>query len=426
MPPVDALHERRRLGLREAVEADDDLLAVLDAPQPLAVGVDECALHVAHARDGAAVLGHDGHLGAGALQELGHEAVHDLRALEEVGVLEQVGLVGQDLLDAQRPLLVPRAGQAEGLVPGRELDRPRPRAAPQRHRQRLEDDSLDVVLRLGLREAERVDLHAVAEAQVALVGDAVALAAELLPQHRHGAELRVLLDEADTRVDEERDAAEDRAHALLRHPLAHRVEDRDGVRHGVGDLLDRRRARLLQVVAADVDRVPPRHVLDGVGHHVGDQPHRRPGREGVGPAGEELLDDVVLGRALEDALVDPVVLGRDDVEGQQPGGRRVDRHRRVHRVERDAVEQRVHVALVGHGDADLADLAARQDVVGVVAGLRRQVEGDREAGLPLGEVAAVELVGLRGRRVAGVGPHHPRTVALGQAVLGGAHGVPGS
>ena len=44
--------------------------------------------------------------------------------------------------------------------------------------------------------------------------------------------------------------------------------------------------------------------------------------------------------------VDAVLLRADDVERQQPGRRRVDRHRRVHPVERDAVEQRVHVALV--------------------------------------------------------------------------------
>ena len=95
--------------------------------------------------------------------------------------------------------------------------------------------------------------------------------------------------------------------------------------------------------------------------------------------------------------VDAVLLGADDVERQQPGRRRVDRHRRVHAVERDAVEQRVHVALVRHRHADLADLAARELVVGVVAGLRRQVERDREPGLALGEVAAVERVGLAPR-----------------------------
>ena len=70
------------------------------------------------------------------------------------------------------------------------------------------------------------------------------------------------------------------------------------------------------------------------------------GREGVGPAREVLLDDVVLRRALERRGVDAVLLRGDDVEREQPRRRRVDRHRRVHAVERDAVEQRAHVALV--------------------------------------------------------------------------------
>ena len=116
--------------------------------------------------------------------------------------------------------------------------------------------------------------------------------------------------------------------------------------------------------------------------------------------------------------LDAVLLGDRDVEAEQPGGGRVDRHRGVHLVERDPVEELVHVALVGDRDADLADLAAGEDVVGVIAGLGRQVEGDREAGLALGEVAPVELVGAAGVGVARVGAHHPGTVALGQAVLG--------
>ena len=85
--------------------------------------------------------------------------------------------------------------------------------------------------------------------------------------------------------------------------------------------------------------------------------------------------------------LDAVLLGDGDVEAEQPGGGRVDRHRGVHLVERDAVEELVHVALVGDRDADLADLAAGEDVVGVIAGLGGQVEGDREAGLALRQVA---------------------------------------
>ena len=65
-----------------------------------------------------------------------------------------------------------------------------------------------------------------------------------------------------------------------------------------------------------------------------------------------------------------------------------------------SLEQRPHVAEMGDRDADLADLAAGELVVRVVAGLGRQIEGDGKAGLALGEVAAVERVRLRRRRVA--------------------------
>ncbi len=171
-------------------------------------------LHVGDRLDRAAVLGDDRHLGACALEQLLHEPLHDLRALEDVGVLEHVGLVGEHLLDAQRPLLIPGPGQPQRLVPGGQLDRAGTGVAAERDGERLEHDPLDVVLRLGLGQAERVDLDAVAEAQVAGVADPVALAAELLPEDRHRAQLRVLLDEAHAGVDEEGDAPEHLLHAL--------------------------------------------------------------------------------------------------------------------------------------------------------------------------------------------------------------------
>ena len=59
------------------------------------------------------------------------------------------------------------------------------------------------------------------------------------------------------------------------------------------------------------------------------------------------------------------------------------------------------------GDADAADLAARQRVVGVVADLGRQVEGDREAGRALREQVAVAAVRFRGVGEAGVLAHRP-------------------
>jgi hypothetical protein len=225
---------------------------------------------------------------------------------------------------------------------------------------------------------------------------------------------RVILSQMrpDARVHEEGDTADDVAHALLRHlaGVAHGVQDGDRGGHRVRDLLHRRRARLLQVVAADVDRVPLRDVGDRVRDHVRRQAEGRSRREDVRAAGQVLLDDVVLGRPLEPGDVRALLLRDDLVERQQPHGRGVDGHRGVHLLQGDVLEQPAHVTEVRDRDADPADLAAGEDVVGVVAGLRRQVERHRQTRLPLGEVAPVQLVGRLGRGVTGVGPHEPRPV----------------
>ena len=194
--------------------------------------------------------------------------------------------------------------------------------------------------------------------------------------------------------------------------LLHRVEHADGGGQAVGQLLHRRRPRLLQVVAAHVHRVPQRDPLGAERDHVDDQPAGRQRREDVRAARQVLLDDVVLRGAPQVLAGHALLLGVGDVEAEQPRRRRVDRHRRVHLADRDAVEQLAHVPEVHHRHADLAHLALGEDVVGVVAGLGGQVEGDRQAGLALGQVGAVELVAGLGRRVPGVGADHPRTIRL--------------
>ena len=122
--------------------------------------------------------------------------------------------------------------------------------------------------------------------------------------------------------------------------------------------------------------------------------------------------------------VDAGVLGVGDVEAEQPRRGGVDGHRRVHRLERDAVQELGHVAEVGDRHADLADLAGRLGRVGVVAGLGGQVEGDRQAGLALGQVGPVELVGRPGRRVARVGAHHPGLVPAAEGRVAPRHRGP--
>ena len=73
-----------------------------------------------------------------------------------------------------------------------------------------------------------------------------------------------------------------------------------------------------------------------------------------------------------------------------------------HLVERDAVEQDLHVLDGVDGDTRLADVADHARMIGVVAAVRGEVERTLTPWPPAGERAAVEGVGLLGGREARV------------------------
>src|SRR5689334_22144477 len=173
--------KRRGLALRPAIDADHDLLAGLDAPHALGVALHQPLLHVFDAGHGPAQCLDARQLLARARLQLLDLPRYLAGAIENIAELQQIRLIGEDLLQPQRPLLVPRAGQAHGLVPGRKLHGARACVLRQRDGKRLEQDAIDVVLGLLLGQAERVDLHAIAEAAQLGIGDLVALAADVVP-----------------------------------------------------------------------------------------------------------------------------------------------------------------------------------------------------------------------------------------------------
>jgi hypothetical protein len=61
--------------------------------------------------------------------------------------------------------------------------------------------------------------------------------------------------------------------------------------------------------------------------------------------------------------------------------------------------------------ADFADLALSERVIAVVSGLRRQVEGDRQSGLALAQIGAIERIRGCGGGMSGIGAENPRLVA---------------
>src|SRR3990170_8603852 len=86
------------------------------------------------------------------------------------------------------------------------------------------------------------------------------------------------------------------------------------------------------------------------------------------------------------------------------------RHGGVGLLDGDAVHDRAHVAERADGNSDSSDLAARHRMIGVVAGLRRQVERDGQAGLTLREIALEALVRHARVAVPGVGSENPGLV----------------
>src|SRR3546814_20538812 len=91
--------------------------------------------------------------------------------------------------------------------------------------------------------------------------------------------------------------------------------------------------------------------------------HRGFGRVDIGVADHELLEDVVLDRPVERRPVDPLLLARDDEEGEDRNHRAVHRHADRHLVERDAVDQYLYILDAVDRDPRLADVADRKSVV---------------------------------------------------------------
>ena len=102
-----------------------------------------------------------------------------------------------------------------------------------------------------------------------------------------------------------------------------------------------------------------------------------------------------------------LLLGRHDVARQHRQHGAVHGHRHAHLVERDAVEQDLHVLDGVDRHARLADVAHHARMIGIVAAVGGEIERHRQAHLAGREIGAIELVALLGGREAGVLAHRP-------------------
>ena len=171
--------------------------------KPAGAALDQAALHVVDSGNGAAHFFNRRKFGLGFFFQCRNLAGDFGRTVEDVGVFEQVGLIGQDLLHPQRPLLIPRPRQTKRFVPGWQLHGTGAGVLRQRHRQHFQQNTVDVVFGLRLSQAERVDLDAVAEHAVLGVSHAIAFAGDVIPQFVECPHFAHFSDEAHAGVDEE-------------------------------------------------------------------------------------------------------------------------------------------------------------------------------------------------------------------------------
>ena len=83
-------------------------------------------------------------------------------------------------------------------------------------------------------------------------------------------------------------------------------------------------------------------------------------------------------------MADALLLGGDDIAGQHRQHGAVHGHRNRHLIERNAVEEDLHVLDGIDRHTGLADVAGNARMIGGVAAGGCQIEGDRQAFLPGG------------------------------------------
>ena len=185
----------------------------------------------------------------------------------------------------------------------------------------------------------------------------------------------------------------------------------ESIRQRERQLLHRRRPGFVHVIAGNRYGIEPGHVGSGVGDHVGHDSHRWSGRIDVRVPDHELLEDVILDRAGEGRGSDSLFLSRDDVRRHHRQHRPVHGHGHAHLVERNAVEQDLHVLDRIDRNTRLSDITLHARMVGVVPAVGGQIEGHGKALLTGGEISPVERIGLLGRgeaRILADGPWSAR------------------
>ena len=173
---------------------------------------------------------------------------------------------------------------------------------------------------------------------------------------------------------------------LFRHLAFEVIQNCSRCGESEGQLLFRCRAGLLQMVRADVHRVPFGQVRARVGGDVGNHPQGGFWWANICASAQIFFDYIILHRALQRAHIGALLISYGNIERQQPRRGGIYGHGGVHLIKWDVGKERAHISQMADGNTDFTHFSTRQDMVAVIARLCRQIEGHGQAGLPFGEI----------------------------------------
>ncbi len=264
---------RRRIISGVFVDADDDGVACIDCELRLVGRLLDLPLDVAgfdRCQRSARGLDTRQQL-ARAVLDLASQLLDVIRAGERIDRVGDAGLEADDLLRAQRDSRRVLGRQRQRLVAPVGVQRLR---AAHDRRHGLHRDADDVVVGLLRRQRAARRLRVEAQLLRPRVGRAEPVLHDPRPQPPRRAELCDLLEEVVVGVEEERQPLAERIDVEAR--AARRLHIRDRVRERERHLLDRRRSRFADVIPADRNRVPLRHILLTVRKYVRHDPAATP------------------------------------------------------------------------------------------------------------------------------------------------------
>ena len=330
-----------------------------------------------------------------------------VRTTDGIGGVGDASFGGNDLLRAECDQRGIFGGKGQGFVHGIRVER---LAAAENGGEGLNRHADDIIFGLLRSERRSGGLRVETQQQRTGIFCGEALLHDFGPQAAGGAKLGNFFEQIAVGVEEERKLGSEIVDGETSVERGLNVSD--SIRKSKCNFLNGGRASFTDVIARDGDGVPLGKSFAAPGKNIGDDAHGRTDGIDVCAASDVFLEDIVLSGAGKSGKIGALFFRHGDVEAKKNRSGGVDGHGSGDAFERDVLEERFHVLERIDGNADFANFAESEGMIGVHANLRGQIERDGKALLSFAEQIPITLIGFGGAAKAGVLAHGPETAAV--------------